>query len=667
MIDVAQAGVSTYENPVYNHSCPDPFALKYNGEYWCYCTGLRPDGRCFGIFHSRNLVHWEEVGSAMDRLPNDWPNYWAPEVTYENGRFYMYYSAGNELPHMEIRVAIATNPAGPFIDSGRRLTSEEFAIDPHVFIDDDGSRYLFYAVDFLDYTHIGTGAVADRMLDPLTLAGNPKPVTRARYDWQVYDPHRIEKGGVRWHTVEGSFVLKHKGKYYHMFSGGNWQNVSYGVSYATTSAINIQDEWTQVADGVQVLPILRTLPGKVVGPGHNSVVRDPSNRQLFCVYHRWSQDTHERVLAIDRLEFAGDRLMVLGPSTTPQSAPVEPGIRGFAGQHSETGWQIEGGQWTIRNDQAIQEATKGAALISHSNGCPAFTVEITLRALNKASEIGSFGINLSGEQRLPLSVLLQPGTRYALILWQTEVGNGEYDILLPDGFDYTANHLLHIECNFHHARVMLDNRSLCWEGYLSYLCSGIGLTTQNLAAAFSAFELTRGYEDLFLELNITPDALGWQAVQGHDHWEIREKQLQYTAAEPEQAVIAKRLPLAAYEFVTNLRIPATTNTGAAYGFYPLATEAGLGPLFAVRQTERGWALSYETTAGMQSIALPQSFDPTIDQQFRFRKQAGKLTLQLEAAVLATIDAPTTPSWVGLMAGQTVLAVDMVRVTELQAE
>ncbi len=56
--------------------------------------------------------------------------------------------------------------------------------------------------------------------------GNPRPVTRARYDWQIYDPNRKEKGGVRWHTVEGPAVIKRKGLYYEMFSGGNWQNTS---------------------------------------------------------------------------------------------------------------------------------------------------------------------------------------------------------------------------------------------------------------------------------------------------------------------------------------------------------------------------------------------------------------------------------------------------------
>src|SRR5690606_37516530 len=112
-----------------------------------------------------------------------------------------------------------------------------------------------------------------RLRDPLTPAGAPRPVTRARYDWQVYDPQRKEKGGVRWHTVEGPFVLKRKGRYYQMFSAGNWQHPTYGVSFATSDRIERPDEWEQHADGEKILPIIRTVPGRIIGPGHNSVVR----------------------------------------------------------------------------------------------------------------------------------------------------------------------------------------------------------------------------------------------------------------------------------------------------------------------------------------------------------------------------------------------------------
>ncbi|HEU5090887.1 MAG TPA: glycoside hydrolase family 43 protein, partial [Roseiflexaceae bacterium] len=263
----------TYTNPVYPHSFPDPFVLKWCGEYWAYCTGTWRDGRCFGILRSRDLVAWSEVGGAMQPLPGDLPHYWAPEVSMIGGRFFMYYSAGVELEDMAIRVAVADHPAGPFEDAGVRLTDVPFAIDAHVFTDDDGTRYLFYATDYLEHTHVGTGTAVVQLRNPLAIAGESYPVTRARYDWQVYDPQRREKGGVRWHTVEGSYVLKRKGRYYQMFSAGNWQNPSYGVSYATSDTILRPDEWDQHADGRDILPILRTIPGRVVGPGHNSAVR----------------------------------------------------------------------------------------------------------------------------------------------------------------------------------------------------------------------------------------------------------------------------------------------------------------------------------------------------------------------------------------------------------
>jgi hypothetical protein len=34
-------------------------------------------------------------------------------------------------------------------------------------------------------------------------------------------PRALLKGGVKWHTIEGLSVLKRKGMYYQMYSGGN--------------------------------------------------------------------------------------------------------------------------------------------------------------------------------------------------------------------------------------------------------------------------------------------------------------------------------------------------------------------------------------------------------------------------------------------------------------
>jgi hypothetical protein len=212
---------------------------------------------------------------------------------------------------------------------------------------------------------VGTGTVRDRLLDPFTLEGNPRPVALPRHDWHVYHPNRPEKGGVRWHTVEGPFVLRRKGMLYEMFSGGNWQNPTYGVSYATARNLNGTAEWEQ-AD----LPILRS-EGEVVGPGHNSAVRGPDNRQLWCVYHRWSAGLKERVLAIDPLDWAGERMLVLGPTTAPRPAPNAP---------------------TISDLLDAPAAVAAGEEIRHEAGTPSFLVEVSVR--------GDFSVVLGDRLRI---------------------------------------------------------------------------------------------------------------------------------------------------------------------------------------------------------------------------------------------------------------------------
>lgn len=310
--------LAKYQNPVYRHSFPDPFVLRYGGRFYAYATGSSEEG-IFQILKSDDLVNWIDAGHAMPLPAAPAMHYWAPEVTHSEGKFYLYYSVGNEIL-MDLRVAVADKPEGPFEEAGVKLTDQDFAIDPHVFIDRDGTRWMFYATDFLEHTHVGTGTVIDRMTNWFKLEGKPRPVTRAKYDWQIYDPARKEKGGVRWHTVEGPAVVERKGVYFEMFSGGNWQNTSYGVSFAVTEDLRSPEEWEQHADGDKLLPILRT-SREVVGPGHNSIVRGPNGRQLYCVYHGWTDAG--RVMAIDRMDVVGRRIYVAGPTTTPQPMPFE--------------------------------------------------------------------------------------------------------------------------------------------------------------------------------------------------------------------------------------------------------------------------------------------------------------------------------------------------------
>lgn len=673
---------ASYLNPVHGRACPDPFVLKFGGEYWGYCTGLWHDGRAFGVLHSRDLVDWRELSGALEALEalpggDAATCYWAPEVTYDNGRFFMYYSVGDGV-RMEIRVAVAEHPAGPFVDSGRRLTREEFAIDAHVFVDTDGARHLFYATDFLEHTHIGTGTVRDRLLDPYTLAGEPQPVTRARYDWQIYDPARQEKGGVRWHTVEGPFVLRRKGKYYQMFSGGNWQNVSYGVSYATSERLDTTDEWAQASDGARVLPILRTLPGKVTGPGHNSVVRAPDNQELFCVYHVWAEDASARVLAIDRLEWVGERMTVLGPTTARVRAPHAPAFADFfddkRAQGLGDGWECIGGRWSSSGGEASQaDGAMARAEAFCRTESSQFVLEVTLRAVSEGDGGGSFGVAIeSGERRGIFEFSIMPQTGQAVISWQGEQGGHAESLALPEEFNPKAFHLLRIEADGVRVNAALDEGQVCWRGRLAASPARASLLTRNATASFKGFALTAGWQNLFEEEARDAAAHGWRTVDGD--WSVEAKQLRCAVKDDETALVLKDAPSESYELVVNVRLEGETVDGsrARYGFYPAFVAHGRGLLLGIRRAvDGGWMLEAVRDGVVERVfQLPDSFDPFVYQQFRLTRQGEELRVQWEGIELGTLASAVAEETdgcarVGLFVERASAAFDMVRLTSLE--
>ncbi|MDQ4077646.1 MAG: glycoside hydrolase family 43 protein, partial [Chloroflexota bacterium] len=646
----------TYLNPLYSRNFPDPFVLKHLGEYWAYCTGFWHDGRCFGILHSRDLIHWRELAGAMEPLPGGATCYWAPEVTYDNGRFYLYYSVGNE-ERMQIRVGVAEHPAGPFVDSGHRLTSELFAIDPHVFEDEGGIRYLFYATDFLDRERVGTGTVRDRLLDPFTLEGKPQPVTLPCYDWQIYDPHRVEKGGVCWHTVEGPFVLKHKGLYYQMFSGGNWQNPSYGVSYATTDSITRSEEWVQICDGEHVLPILRTVPGQVIGPGHNSAVRGPDNQQLFCVYHGWAEDGSGRLLAIDRLEWVGERMLVLGPSYTSRPAPLLATFADYFDAPRTDGlgpdWTCVGGRWSVRDRAAIQESI-ATAEARCATSAPCFVAEVSVRAVGRHDKEAAYGISLLGERGTLLSLRLLPEGRQAVLTWHADSGWREQKWALPDDFKAESYHLLRFEINQQLASLVMEGAHLQWSGRIQEENAyRVALYTEEMAAAFAGFALTIGWQDEFTHA-ADPAELGWHWEGPADNWHIENGQLAHHSTQ-EPGRLIKGCLLDVYELVVNVRLESDVGDDVAYGFYPALGEDGDGPLLAIERDQEGWAMQWHEQGTTRRFPLPREFDPFVYQQFRFRKEGGRLMLQWEEQVVGEGEVSPHPARVGLYAAEALVA------------
>ncbi|MDQ3822836.1 MAG: glycoside hydrolase family 43 protein [Actinomycetota bacterium] len=313
---------ATYTNPVYDQYFADPFVLRRGGAYYAYGT-LPLRGRTVPALTSPDLVRWTPLGDVLEPLDQEVENYWAPEVAYADGTFWMYYSAGGEegIGH-QLRVACAEEPSGPFADCGIVLDPDEpFTIDAHPFRDDDGSWYLFFCRDFLDVDdRPGTGIVVDRLTDMRTLAGDRREVVLPYADWNLFLADREWYGRTwpGWYTVEGPFVRKRDGRYYCFFSGGAWREPTYGLSYAV--ADHPLGPW-EVADG-DGPTILRTVPDAVLGPGHASIVSSPSGAEDWIVYHAWDPAATARLMRIDRLEWTADGPRCEGPTLEPRAAPA---------------------------------------------------------------------------------------------------------------------------------------------------------------------------------------------------------------------------------------------------------------------------------------------------------------------------------------------------------
>lgn len=131
-----------YPNPILSGFYPDPSICRVGDDYYlvtstfAYFPGVP-------IFHSRDLIHWEQIGNILDR-PSQLPlegagvseGIFAPTLRYHNGTFYMITT--NVSAKTGNFVVTATDPAGPWSDP-YPLGSE--GIDPSLFFDDDGKCY----------------------------------------------------------------------------------------------------------------------------------------------------------------------------------------------------------------------------------------------------------------------------------------------------------------------------------------------------------------------------------------------------------------------------------------------------------------------------------------------------------------------------------------------
>lgn len=198
------------KNPIMPGFYPDPSICAVDGDYYlvnstfAYFPGLP-------VLHSRDLVHWEQIGNVMERasqLPLERAGHsqglFAPTIRYHEGTYYVICT---NVSYDGNYVVTADKPEGPW--SEPHYLEGADGIDPSLFFDTDGRCY-----------YIGT---------------HPNP-EGCRYNgdwyiwiqeldvtsWKLVGEHKnVWNGAMRGvHWPEGPHLYKKGGYYYIMHAEG---------------------------------------------------------------------------------------------------------------------------------------------------------------------------------------------------------------------------------------------------------------------------------------------------------------------------------------------------------------------------------------------------------------------------------------------------------------
>lgn len=236
---------------------------------------------------------------------------WAPDVSFHNTKYWMYYVRSEGFGSQNVRIGLATSTPpqgtadpGTWIDQGEVLRStkgvDNFrALDPNLFVDGNGKFYLswgsFYDGIFLQEVDPTTGK-------PLYFAQRVKIAQRPAPATVPPDGHD--------RSIEAPFIFKRGGYYYLFVSFGLCCQEPFDYDVRVGRSTSVTGPYTGPA-GVDMrdgggAKILGGHP-PIVAPGGQSVVHDPIKNEDLLVYHYvTSKNPLRRALAINRLGWDAD-------------------------------------------------------------------------------------------------------------------------------------------------------------------------------------------------------------------------------------------------------------------------------------------------------------------------------------------------------------------------
>jgi arabinan endo-1,5-alpha-L-arabinosidase len=305
------------QNPT-NISVHDPVIIKQDSMYYIFCTG-----RGINVWSSKNMAAWKKEKPVFDTLPwavqavKGFTNHiWAPDISYYNGLYYLYYSISAFGKNTSC-IGVATNktlhPSSPdfkWIDHGKVIQSYPGktnwnAIDPNIISDNKGNAWMSFG-SFWDGLKLI--ALSKNRLHTIGDTINLPTIASRKKFSSPDNPPSVEDnpkdaGG---NAIEAPFIF-HKNDYYYLFASIDYcckgvkstYKMIVGRSKKITGPFMDKDGMDMANDGGTIL-----LQGdnNWYGVGHNAVAS--FDGVDYVVFHGYdAKDNGRPKLRIEKLSW----------------------------------------------------------------------------------------------------------------------------------------------------------------------------------------------------------------------------------------------------------------------------------------------------------------------------------------------------------------------------
>lgn len=332
--------------PIIDNNGADPWIIKKDNQY--YYSEVN-EGK-LNLYSSKNLT--DIVAGKVSTIiedSSDLYNFWAPELHYTNGKWYVYVAACTKKDDIH-RMYVLSNESNDPMEGSWTYSKvdgmdDKFAIDGTL-LEIEDKRYFIWS-GWEGDTNVAQNLYLSEMISPTETKGEKILISSPEYQWEkIGDPL----------VNEGPQVIINKNKINLVYSAsGSWTD-DYCIGLLTTDVgadIKNPDSWIKKSE-----PIFKS-GNNVFGPGHNSFTVSPDGTENIMVYHsaRWQGGGWNRFVRFQYFEFDDKGEIKLGtPIASDELLPIpsgEPDRLGFTYED----FQLEGEFDLTQKDGALSKKT----------------------------------------------------------------------------------------------------------------------------------------------------------------------------------------------------------------------------------------------------------------------------------------------------------------------